>query len=105
MSTIINDPLVSVIIPCYRQGQFLRTAIDSALAQSYPHIEVLVVNDGSDDDTETIAQSYAGRIQYLHRANGGLSAARNTGILQARGTYLKFLDADDHLHPEQIAWQ
>lgn len=98
-------PLVSVIIPCFRQAQYLREAIDSALAQTYPAIEILVVNDGSDDDTEAVAKSYGDRIRYIYRDNGGLSAARNTAIAQARGMYLKFLDADDVLHPEQIAWQ
>lgn len=97
--------LVSVIVPCYRQAQFLATAIDSVLAQTYPAIEILVINDGSDDDTEQVAVGYGERIRYFHRANGGVSAARNTGISAARGRYLKFLDADDHLHPEQIAWQ
>jgi glycosyltransferase involved in cell wall biosynthesis len=104
MSPNAGDALVSVIIPCYRQAQFLRTAIDSVLMQTYPHIEIIVVNDGSDDDTEAVAKSYGVKVQYLHRQNGGLSAARNTGIAQARGTYFKFLDADDHIHPEQIAW-
>jgi glycosyltransferase involved in cell wall biosynthesis len=104
MSHNAGDALVSVIIPCYRQAQFLRTAIDSALMQTYPLIEIIVVNDGSDDDTEAVAKSYGAKVQYIHRQNGGLSAARNTGIAQARGTYFKFLDADDHIHPEQIAW-
>jgi glycosyltransferase involved in cell wall biosynthesis len=97
-------PLVSIIIPCYRQAQFLRTAIDSALAQSYPHIEVIVVNDGSDDNTEEVAKSYGDRIRYIWRPNGGLSAARNTAIAHAKGEYFKFLDSDDHLGPDQIAW-
>ncbi len=98
-------PLVSIIIPCYRQAQYLKEAIDSALAQTCAAIEIIVVNDGSDDDTEGVAKRYGTRIQYIYRANGGLPAARNTGIARARGTYLKFLDADDSLHPEQIAWQ
>jgi len=100
-----ETPLVSVIIPCYRQAQYLRAALDSVLAQSHPAVEVLVVNDGSDDDTEQVARSYGDRVRYLARPNGGISAARNTGIANARGVYLKFLDADDHLHPDQIAWQ
>lgn len=100
-----DAPLVSVIIPCYRLAHYLAEAIDSALGQSYSALEVLVVNDGSDDDTELVARRYGDRIRYISRSNGGISAARNSAIEQARGTYLKFLDADDHLHPDQIAWQ
>src|SRR5437868_12767968 len=98
-------PLVSIIIPCYNQAEFLSEAIDSALAQTYRPIEVLVVNDGSPDETEKVARSYGERIEYISRDNGGLSAARNTGIARARGCYLKFLDSDDQLHPAQIARQ
>lgn len=100
-----KQPLVSVIIPCYRQARYLAEAIDSVLAQRHPAVEAIVVNDGSDDDTETVARRYGERIRYVWRPNGGISAARNTGIEHARGSYLKFLDADDYLHPEQIAWQ
>jgi glycosyltransferase involved in cell wall biosynthesis len=105
VSRATSAPLVSIIIPCYRQAHYLPEAIDSALAQSHQPIEILVVNDGSDDDTEAVAKRYGDRVHYVYRANGGLSAARNTGIAQATGDYLKFLDADDTLHPEQIAWQ
>jgi glycosyltransferase involved in cell wall biosynthesis len=102
----MNDkPLVSVIVPCYKQAEYLPAAIDSALAQTYAPIEVIVVNDGSPDDTEKVALSYGERIVYISRPNGGLSAARNTGISRACGRYFKFLDSDDHLHSEQIAWQ
>jgi glycosyltransferase involved in cell wall biosynthesis len=97
--------LVSVIIPCYRQARYLPEAIDSVLAQSHPAVEAIVVNDGSDDDTEAVARRYGERIHYVWRPNGGISAARKTGIEHARGAYLKFLDADDYLHPDQIAWQ
>jgi GT2 family glycosyltransferase len=100
-----DNPLVSVVIPCYKQAEYLPEAIDSALAQTYSPLEVIVVNDGSPDDTEKVAQSYGDRIVYIHRPNGGLSAARNTGIARAQGRYFKFLDSDDYLHPEQIAWQ
>ncbi len=100
-----DKPLVSVIIPCYRQARYLPEAIDSVLGQSYPAVEAIVVNDGSDDDTETVVRRYGERIRYVWRANGGISAARNSGIQHARGAYLKFLDADDYLHPDQIAWQ
>lgn len=98
-------PLVSIIVPCYRQAEFLPEAIDSALGQTYRPVEVIVVNDGSPDHTEAVAQRYGDRIRYLARANGGVSAARNTGIAHAQGQYVKFLDADDSLHPEALAWQ
>jgi glycosyltransferase involved in cell wall biosynthesis len=98
------NPRVSIIIPCYRQAQFLDEAVCSALGQSYQPVEVLVVNDGSDDDTEAVAARFGDRIHYLYQSNRGLPAARNTGIAQATGTWLKFLDADDRLHPDQVAW-
>lgn len=100
-----TEPLVSVIIPCYRQARYLPEAIDSVLAQSHSAVEAVVINDGSDDDTEAVARRYGERIRYVWRPNGGIAAARNTGIQHARGAYLKFLDADDYLHPAQIAWQ
>jgi glycosyltransferase involved in cell wall biosynthesis len=98
-------PLVSVVIPCFRQAHFLPTAIDSCLAQTYTNIQVVVVNDGSDDDTEAVARSYGQRIEYVYRPNGGMSPARNTGLRHVKGTYVKFLDSDDHLHPEHIERQ
>jgi glycosyltransferase involved in cell wall biosynthesis len=100
-----ETPLVSIIIPCYKQAEYLAETIDSALSQTYRPIEVLVVNDGSPDNTEQVARSYGDRVVYIYRENGGLSAARNTAIAQARGFYMKFLDSDDQLHAEQIAWQ
>jgi glycosyltransferase involved in cell wall biosynthesis len=100
-----DQPLVSIVIPCYKQAEYLAETIDSALAQTYRPLEILVVNDGSPDDTEKVAKSYGDKIVYIYRENGGLSAARNTAIAKATGFYLKFLDSDDQLHPEQIARQ
>jgi glycosyltransferase involved in cell wall biosynthesis len=97
-------PLVSVIIPCYRQAHFLGQAIQSALAQSYPAIEMVVINDGSDDDTESVAQSFGDRIRYHWQPNGGLSAARNAAVSLSTGKYIYCLDADDRLAPEGIEW-
>jgi glycosyltransferase involved in cell wall biosynthesis len=105
MQSMTTPPLVSVIIPCYKQAQYLPEAIDSVLKQTYPHVEIVVVNDGSPDDTESVANAYGDRIRYVWRPNGGISAARNTGIAHATGAYLKFLDADDYVHPDQIQWQ
>ncbi len=100
-----DQPLVSIIIPCYKQAQYLAETIDSVLAQTYRPLEIFVVNDGSPDDTEQVAQRYGDKIVYISKDNAGVSAARNTAIAQARGYYMKFLDSDDQLHPEQIAWQ
>jgi glycosyltransferase involved in cell wall biosynthesis len=98
-------PLVSVIIPCYRQSRYLQTALESVLNQTYSSIEAILVNDGSDDNTSAIAAAYEGRIRYIYQENAGVSTARNAGIRAAQGDYLLFLDADDVLHPEAIACQ
>lgn len=95
--------MVSVIIPCFRQGHLLGQAIDSALGQTHPAVEVIVVNDGSDDDTDTVVRGYGSRVRYLERANGGVSAARNAGAAAAAGKFLLFLDADDLLHRDAVA--
>jgi hypothetical protein len=97
--------LVSIIVPCYRQAHYLAGAINSALAQTHPAVEVVVINDGSDDQTDSVSGGYAGRIRYVSKANGGLSSARNAGLKSAKGEYVLFLDADDLLHPEAVAWQ
>jgi glycosyltransferase involved in cell wall biosynthesis len=93
--------LVSVIIPCYDQAHFLREAIESALGQTYPHREVLVVDDGSTDTTAQVAAAYPA-IHYIRQENSGVSAARNAGLKQSRGEYLVFLDADDRLLPRAL---
>jgi glycosyltransferase involved in cell wall biosynthesis len=98
-------PTVSVVIPCYNQGQFLAEAIDSALEQSYPHVKVIVVNDGSTDNTPAVAARYGDRIQYIEKKNAGLSAARNTGILASTGEFVHFLDSDDRLQPDMLEKQ
>jgi glycosyltransferase involved in cell wall biosynthesis len=95
-------PLVSVIIPCYRQGHWLATAVQAALGQTHPRVEVVVVNDGSDDNTDEVAQGYSDRIQYVSQSNRGLAAARNAGVRVSAGELLHFLDSDDSLHPDAI---
>lgn len=96
--------MVSIIIPCYNYARFLRAALDSALAQEHPDlpIEVLVVDDGSTDDSAAIVAEYGGRIRYVYKTNAGLSAARNTGMHEARYELVQFLDADDVLAPNAI---
>ena len=89
---------VSVIIPCYNQAHFLPDALLSVLEQTYQNWECIIVNDGSPDDTETIAKDWCkkdDRFTYLYKENGGLSSARNFGINDAKGEYILTLDADD----------
>jgi glycosyltransferase involved in cell wall biosynthesis len=93
-------PLVSVIIPCYNSVRYLAETIESVLAQTYPRIEIVVVDDGSSDETARIAQSYP--IHYVYQTNRGISAARNTGIFRSHGKYVLFLDHDDRLLPEGV---
>jgi glycosyltransferase involved in cell wall biosynthesis len=100
----MTAPLVSVVIPCYKQAAFLPEAIDSVLAQTYQPVEAIVVDDGSPDDTAEVAARYGDSVRYVRRENGGISAARNTGLAHVCGDYVKFLDSDDHIHPESIAW-
>ncbi len=101
------SPLVSIVIPCYNQARFVRQALDSALAQDYDALEVIVVNDGSTDDLATQLERYSAepRVRVLTQANRGLPAARNRGTAAAHGEYLKFLDADDWLAPAALACQ
>jgi glycosyltransferase involved in cell wall biosynthesis len=98
-------PLVSVIIPCYNGAAFISEAIDSVLAQSYPNVEIIVVNDGSTDDTKQVLDRYLGVITALHQPNGGLASARNTGLRAARGEFVALFDADDICQPERLSAQ
>ena len=93
--------LVSVVIPCYNQAHFLHEAIENALAQTYSHREILVVDDGSTENIAEVAAGYP-KVRYIRQENSGVSAARNTGLKQSRGEYLVFLDADDRLLPEAL---
>ena len=96
---------MSVVIPSFNYGHFVVDAVDSALAQSYRPIEVIVVDDGSTDDTRTRLKPFADRIHYVYQNNRGLSAARNTGIRLANGEWIALLDADDVWHPEKTEVQ
>ncbi len=93
--------LVSVVIPCYNHAQFLAHAIESVLAQSYSNFELIVVDDGSTDDTAEVVKRYP-PVRYVYQENAGLSAARNTGLRQSRGEFIAFLDADDRLLPHAL---
>jgi glycosyltransferase involved in cell wall biosynthesis len=92
--------LVSVVIPCYNQGRYLREAIHSVLSQTYRDIEIIVVDDGSTDNTREVATREP--VRYVSQTNQGLSAARNRGIGEGQGEFFVFLDADDRLFPDGI---
>lgn len=100
-------PLVSIVIPVYNGSNYLADAIESALAQTYPAFEVLVVNDGSTDGgaTDRIARGYLPRIRYFEQPNGGVSAALNRGIREAGGKYVAWLSHDDTFAPDKLARQ
>jgi glycosyltransferase involved in cell wall biosynthesis len=95
-------PLVSIVIPCYRQSHLLADAVESALSQTYPRVEVVVADDGSPDDVPSVIARFPS-VKLVRQANRGVSAARNTGVRASRGGYLVFLDADDLLLPHAVA--
>ena len=95
-------PLVSIVIPCYNTEQYIEEAVNSALCQTYSNFEVIVVDDGSTDKSYNILCSFGDRIRIVQQKNGGLSAARNAGILAAKGDYIMFVDADDILSPKAV---
>jgi glycosyltransferase involved in cell wall biosynthesis len=101
----MNQPLVSIIIPTYHGARYIAQTVDSALTQTYSHREVIVVDDGSPDDTALVLKPYEGRIRYIRKTNGGPASARNAGIVQAQGEYLAFLDGDDLWEKDKLAEQ
>jgi glycosyltransferase involved in cell wall biosynthesis len=99
------EPLISVVVPIYNVEDVLRAAVDSLLLQSYRNLDIILVDDGSTDSSGHLADSYLdtdSRVQVIHQANGGLSAARNTGISRASGLLITFLDSDDILASDYI---
>src|SRR4030042_5732999 len=102
------SPLVSIIIPCFNQAQYLNEALDSIMNQTYSNWECIIVNDGSQDNTDELAKNWNKRderFRYIKKENGGPSAARNTGLKIAKGEYIQFLDADDILECNKIEHQ
>ena len=100
-----NLPLVSIIIPAYNTAPYIHRAIESSLRQTHPNIEVLVVNDGSTDDTLKVVEEYAAkdeRVRVFTQENAGVSAARNYGIREAKGEYVTMLDSDDWLEDDAV---
>lgn len=101
----LSNPLISIIVPCYKQAQYLSECLQSVLDQTYQNWECIIVNDGSPDDTENIAKAWCikdKRIKYLYKDNSGVSAARNAGITIAKGQWILPLDADDKIAPQYL---
>ncbi|MDB5309380.1 MAG: family glycosyltransferase [Gemmataceae bacterium] len=96
---------VSVVIPAFNCGHLITQAVESVLAQTLSATEILVVDDGSTDDTRQRIAAYAGRVRYLYQANQGVSAARNLGVQTAGQEFVAFLDADDVWHPRKLEFQ
>ncbi len=105
METAHNTPLVSAIIPTFNRGWILKEAVQSVLDQTYHPMEIIVVDDGSTDDTREILQSFGDRITVLFQENRGVSAARNLGIKHSQGELIALLDSDDLWTPDKIACQ
>ena len=98
-----DAPLVSVIIPCYNASRFLAEAIESVLAQTHENLELVVVDDGSTDDSREIVRGFGERVRSEPLPhNQGVNFARNRGVEVARGEFVQFLDSDDLLRPEKI---
>jgi glycosyltransferase involved in cell wall biosynthesis len=99
------DPQVSVVIPAYNCSRYVKDAVDSVLAQTWRDFEVLVIDDGSTDDTEQVMRRYQAPVRYIRQQNGGVAVARNRGIAESRGRYVAFLDADDTWLPHKLERQ
>ena len=102
---MVSRPLVSVIIPAYNAASHIGETLDSVLCQTYPRREIIVVDDGSTDDTPRCLEPYRSSIHYIGQENAGVGAARNAGLKTASGDYIAFLDADDLWLPEKLEVQ
>lgn len=100
-----TGPQVSILIPCYNAEQWIGAAIESALAQAYPHCEVVVVDDGSRDGSAQVVRGFGDRVRFVSRENKGGNPTRNELLAAARGDWIQYLDADDYLLPDKIARQ
>ena len=99
----MESPLISVVVPVYNTEKYIAKCIDSIMNQTYPNLEIIIVDDGSTDKSGCIADSISktdSRIKVIHKTNGGLSSARNCGIDQAKGTYIGFVDSDDWIEKD-----
>ena len=101
-----SGPLITVVIPTYNSASFLIQTVESVLAQNWPCIELIVVDDGSDDDTRSLLEPYQSRLTYIYQQNfGGPSRARNVGVERASGEWIALFDSDDLMHPAKLAQQ
>jgi glycosyltransferase involved in cell wall biosynthesis len=98
-------PKVSVVIPTYNRERLIARAVESVLAQTFKDYEIILIDDGSTDQTKEILRSFEGRIRYIYQTNAGISGARNRGIQESSGEYIAFLDSDDTWLPEKLAEQ
>jgi len=98
------NPKFSVIIPAYNSAATLTRAVESVLAQSWPADEIIVIDDGSTDDTLLVAREFGDQVRVIHQSNAGVSVARNRGADVATGDWLAFLDADDWYYPDRLRW-
>ncbi len=98
----MNQPLVSIVIPCYNGEQFVADAIRSAQQQTYPYTEIIVVDDGSTDGSLDVIRSFGDTVLCIHQENSGAANAMNYGVTMARGELLQFFDCDDLMHPQKI---
>ncbi len=105
MSTATHAPQVSVIIPAYNGDRYIVQAVESVLAQTFTDYEIIIVDDGSTDETHQVLQPYFEIIRYVHQENRGVAAARNRGIQEAKGKFIAFLDQDDFFFPDKLAAQ
>lgn len=101
---MVVSPTVSVIIPSFNRAYILSRTLESVFAQTYPHMEVILVDDGSTDKTEEVCQGFS-KLQYFYQENSGVSMARNQGVRKSRGEYIAFLDSDDEWLPEKLQKQ
>lgn len=101
----MKDPLVSVIVPTFNRAWSIADAVESVLQQDYPNIELVVINDGSTDNTLQVLKPYMDRITIFHQSNKGVSAARNTGIQKSRGELIALLDSDDTWDRRKVSCQ
>ncbi len=99
------QPLVSVVIPTYNREKYLQKALSSVLAQTYQCLEIIVIDDGSTDNTGKIVRSFKKDIRYIYQENQGVSTARNVGIRNSQGDFIAFLDSDDYWFPEKTELQ
>jgi glycosyltransferase involved in cell wall biosynthesis len=104
-NSALSGPLISVILPVYNRASWVARAIDSVLSQTYQNFELLVIDDGSTDDTSQVLESYGSRLKVLKQAHAGAEAARNLGLEYARGEFVAFIDSDDLWYADRLSSQ